>query len=206
MKYYLHGGRSDELWVFMVSLAQTHTGNIWRSNAKADTLANINMSMYRAERACTLYAHTLIYEWTNRRRQTHLDSLLKWRAGRDKWQVPFLRKGAGKGLHTVGPSACLRLLLASLPIITINNYWNLNADLCRISFTISDFLLPHCSKENLDSIPALANNPIKKQIIDAFFDKRWVQPRGRRYKVHFVSAVAVLDLSVFSPHNFCYTS
>ncbi|XP_075882118.1 calcineurin B homologous protein 3-like [Nelusetta ayraudi] len=28
------------------------------------------------------------------------------------------------------------------------------------------------SKENLDSIPALANNPIKKQIIDAFFDKR----------------------------------
>ncbi|XP_061528766.1 tescalcin a [Phycodurus eques] len=28
------------------------------------------------------------------------------------------------------------------------------------------------SRANLDSIPALANNPIKKQIIDAFFDKR----------------------------------
>ncbi|XP_028270052.1 calcineurin B homologous protein 3-like [Parambassis ranga] len=28
------------------------------------------------------------------------------------------------------------------------------------------------SRENLDSIPALANNPIKKQIIEAFFDKR----------------------------------
>ncbi|XP_028314304.1 tescalcin a [Gouania willdenowi] len=28
------------------------------------------------------------------------------------------------------------------------------------------------SKEHLHSIPALANNPIKKQIIDAFFDKR----------------------------------
>ncbi|XP_068594588.1 tescalcin a [Brachionichthys hirsutus] len=27
-------------------------------------------------------------------------------------------------------------------------------------------------KENLDSIPALANNPIKEQIVDAFFDKR----------------------------------
>ncbi|XP_013866590.1 tescalcin a [Austrofundulus limnaeus] len=27
-------------------------------------------------------------------------------------------------------------------------------------------------RENLDSIPALAENPIKKQIIDAFFDKR----------------------------------
>ncbi|XP_077417671.1 tescalcin a isoform X2 [Vanacampus margaritifer] len=28
------------------------------------------------------------------------------------------------------------------------------------------------SRANLDGIPALANNPIKKQIIDAFFDKR----------------------------------
>ncbi|KAM3868053.1 tescalcin a [Diretmus argenteus] len=28
------------------------------------------------------------------------------------------------------------------------------------------------SRENLDSIPALANNPIRKQIIEAFFDKR----------------------------------
>ncbi|KAL6114815.1 tesc [Pungitius sinensis] len=28
------------------------------------------------------------------------------------------------------------------------------------------------SKENLESIPALANNPIRKQIIGAFFDKR----------------------------------
>lgn len=28
------------------------------------------------------------------------------------------------------------------------------------------------SKEKLESIPALANNPIRKQIIDAFFDKR----------------------------------
>ncbi|XP_041856596.1 tescalcin a isoform X1 [Melanotaenia boesemani] len=28
------------------------------------------------------------------------------------------------------------------------------------------------SRENLNSIPALANNPIKKQIIEAFFDKR----------------------------------
>ncbi|XP_076587023.1 tescalcin a isoform X2 [Chaetodon auriga] len=28
------------------------------------------------------------------------------------------------------------------------------------------------SKENLNSIPALANNPIRKQIVDAFFDKR----------------------------------
>ncbi|XP_068994572.1 tescalcin a [Embiotoca jacksoni] len=28
------------------------------------------------------------------------------------------------------------------------------------------------SRENLDGIPALANNPIRKQIIDAFFDKR----------------------------------
>ncbi|XP_077378580.1 tescalcin a isoform X2 [Festucalex cinctus] len=28
------------------------------------------------------------------------------------------------------------------------------------------------SRANLDAIPALANNPIKKQIIDAFFDKR----------------------------------
>ncbi|XP_057685203.1 calcineurin B homologous protein 3-like [Corythoichthys intestinalis] len=28
------------------------------------------------------------------------------------------------------------------------------------------------SRENLENIPALANNPIKKQIIDAFFDKR----------------------------------
>ncbi|KAM9361003.1 tescalcin a [Symphorus nematophorus] len=28
------------------------------------------------------------------------------------------------------------------------------------------------SKEDLNNIPALANNPIKKQIIDAFFDKR----------------------------------
>uniref|UniRef100_A0A3Q1AY45 Calcineurin B homologous protein 3 n=1 Tax=Amphiprion ocellaris TaxID=80972 RepID=A0A3Q1AY45_AMPOC len=28
------------------------------------------------------------------------------------------------------------------------------------------------SRENLEKIPALANNPIRKQIIDAFFDKR----------------------------------
>ncbi|KAG7489272.1 calcineurin B-likeous protein 3 [Solea senegalensis] len=28
------------------------------------------------------------------------------------------------------------------------------------------------SRENLDAIPALANNPIRKQIIEAFFDKR----------------------------------
>lgn len=28
------------------------------------------------------------------------------------------------------------------------------------------------SRENLDSIPALANNPIRKQIVEAFFDKR----------------------------------
>ncbi|KAM9857738.1 tescalcin a [Aulostomus maculatus] len=28
------------------------------------------------------------------------------------------------------------------------------------------------SREDLDSIPALANNPIKKQIVEAFFDKR----------------------------------
>nr|ACQ57946.1 Tescalcin [Anoplopoma fimbria] len=28
------------------------------------------------------------------------------------------------------------------------------------------------SRDNLDSIPALANNPIRKQIIEAFFDKR----------------------------------
>ncbi|CAG5925331.1 unnamed protein product [Menidia menidia] len=30
----------------------------------------------------------------------------------------------------------------------------------------------NCSRENLDSIPALANNPIRKQIVEAFFDKR----------------------------------
>ena len=41
----------------------------------------------------------------------------------------------------------------------------------------NDFLLLHCSKEDLDRIPALANNPIKKQIIDAFFDKRWVESK-----------------------------
>lgn len=37
---------------------------------------------------------------------------------------------------------------------------------------IMDFLLSHCSRQNLDSIPALADNPIKKQIVEAFFDKR----------------------------------
>lgn len=95
MKYYLFGGRSDELWVFVVSLAHTHTGDIWRCNAKADTLANINMSIHQTERACTLCARTLIHEWSHRRRQTHLDSLLKWRAGRDKWRVPSLNREKG---------------------------------------------------------------------------------------------------------------
>ncbi|KAF7656934.1 hypothetical protein LDENG_00034210 [Lucifuga dentata] len=33
-------------------------------------------------------------------------------------------------------------------------------------------LLSHCSRENLDSISALANNPIRKEITEAFFDKR----------------------------------
>lgn len=38
-------------------------------------------------------------------------------------------------------------------------------------------VLSRCSKENLNSIPALANNPIRKQIVDAFFDKRCVFSR-----------------------------
>uniref|UniRef100_A0A3Q2NVU8 Calcineurin B homologous protein 3 n=1 Tax=Fundulus heteroclitus TaxID=8078 RepID=A0A3Q2NVU8_FUNHE len=37
---------------------------------------------------------------------------------------------------------------------------------------ITNSLFLHRSREHLKSIPALANNPIRKQIIEAFFDKR----------------------------------
>lgn len=46
-------------------------------------------------------------------------------------------------------------------------------------------LLSRCSKEDLNSIPALANNPIRKQIVDAFFDKRCVRSRHTRHVFYY---------------------
>ena len=51
---------------------------------------------------------------------------------------------------------------------------------CYESWQVLVTLLSVCSKENLNSIPALANNPIRKQIVDAFFDKRCVSSRQTR--------------------------
>uniref|UniRef100_A0A4W6BNZ8 Calcineurin B homologous protein 3 n=1 Tax=Lates calcarifer TaxID=8187 RepID=A0A4W6BNZ8_LATCA len=66
------------------------------------------------------------------------------------------------------------ILFMLLPINNVQQFLNLSKHVlyCSVCFMIMDFLLSHYSRENLENIPALANNPIRRQIIGAFFDKR----------------------------------
>ena len=69
---------------------------------------------------------------------------------------------------------------------------------------VNNFLLLHCSKEDLDRIPALANNPIKKQIIDAFFDKRWVESKYTKLclSTHWLIALIISNIIIlFQIHS-----
>lgn len=61
-------------------------------------------------------------------------------------------------------------------------------------------LISRCSKEDLNSIPALANNPIRKQIVDAFFDKRCVRSRH----THRFAAWSRVKTSLFVDFAFMF--